>query len=187
MIDKRPKCRTCKNRFVPLFGNMNQKHCLDNDECVKGQVELAKKQYKKDWNKEKKKIKERLMSVQELMKITQVVFNTYIRERDKGLPCISCQNPDMKKINACHYYSSGGHKNLTFNEDNCFSGCEYCNTYLHGNLIEYRKHLIKRIGIDRVEWLDDNAHVTRKYTRDELRDLIAEYKQKTKELKNKCK
>ena len=56
----------------------------------------------------------------------------------------------------------------------------------------YEKSLVKKtelikIGKKRVKWLDDNAHVTRKYTRKELKDLIVEYKEKIKKLKNKCK
>jgi len=176
------RCKQCRIKFEPKY--FNQKYCLDNDECIKAHAELAKKQYKKDWNKRKKVIKDELMSVQQLMKIAQVVFNTYIRTRDKlsGQPCISCGNPEPKKVNAGHYYSSGGHKNITFHEDNLHLQCEYCNTYLHGNLIEYRKNLLIKIGKKRVKWLDDNAHVTRKYTREELRELIKTYKEKTKKL-----
>ncbi len=174
------RCKQCKELFEPKY--FNQKYCLNKNECIKAHAELAKKQYKKDWNKRKKVIKNDLLSVQQLMKLAQVVFNTYIRERDKGNSCISCGNTKPKKVNAGHYYSSGGHKNITFHEDNLHLQCEYCNTYLHGNLIEYRKNLLIKIGKKRVKWLDDNAHVTRKYTRVELRELIKTYKEKTKKL-----
>ena len=179
------RCKECREPFEVKY--FLQKYCLLNDRCIAAHVKQSRNQTVKDWNKRKKVLKDEMITVQELTKIAQVVFNTYIRQRDKLEPCISCQNPKPKKVNAGHYYSSGGHKNITFNLDNLHLQCEYCNTYLHGNLIEYRKHLIKKIGIDRVEWLDKNAHVTRKYTRKELKDLIVEYKEKIKKLKNKCK
>ncbi len=174
------RCKQCKELFDPKY--FLQKHCLLKDECIKAHVELSKKKASKEWKQRKKVLKEELTTVQQLMKLAQVVFNTYIRTRDKGQPCISCGNPEPKKVNAGHYYSSGGHKNITFHEDNLHLQCEYCNTYLHGNLIEYRKNLLIKIGKKRVKWLDDNAHVTRKYTREELRELIKTYKEKTKKV-----
>jgi hypothetical protein len=53
---------------------------------------------------------------------------------------------------------------------------------LSGNQIEYRKRLIKKIGVERVEWLENNGNIVKKWTKEELKLLITEYKQKTKEL-----
>jgi len=177
------RCKNCKELFeVKRF---NQKYCL-SPECQTKEAMLNLKKIKakeqKDWTKRKREIKKGMETVQELMKITQVTFNKFIRLRDKGLPCISCLNDKPKKVNAGHYYSSGGHKNLTFNEDNCHLQCEYCNTFLHGNLIMYRDTLLKRIGSERLQQLDNTAHETRKYSREELRELNEYYKQKIKEL-----
>lgn len=178
------RCKNCKQVFeVKRF---NSKYCDEIDckaiEALKN-LEKIKAKEVKDWSKRKREIVKGMETVQDLMKITQVTFNKFIRLRDNGKPCISCLNDKPKKVNAGHYYSSGGHKNLTYNEDNCHLQCEFCNSYLHGNLIEYRKNLIERIGIERVEKLDELAHVTRKYTREELRELNELYKQKIKELK----
>jgi len=177
------RCKNCKEIFeVKRF---NQKYCL-NPECqtkeAMANLKKIKEKEQKDWTKRKREIKKGMETVQELMKITQVTFNKFIRLRDKGLPCISCLNDKPKKVNAGHYYSSGGHKNLTFNEDNCHLQCEYCNTFLHGNLIMYRDTLLKRIGSERLQQLDNTAHETRKYSREELRELNEYYKQKLKEL-----
>ena len=87
-----------------------------------------------------------------------------------------------KKINAGHYISSGKSKFLTFNEDNVHLQCEYCNTYKHGNPIDYRINLIKKIGVDRVEYLENNRHKTKKYTREELYEIIDKYKKKVKSI-----
>ncbi len=181
------RCKSCKELFdVKRF---NQKYCDEIDckaiEALKN-LEKIKAKEVKDWNKRKREIVKGMETVQELMKIVQVTFNKFIRLRDKGKPCISCDTIVGKegvKYDAGHMYSSGGHKSITFNEDNVHGQCVYCNQHCHGSLLEYHKRLIERIGIKRVEQLDELAHVTRKYTREELRELNELYKQKTIELK----
>ncbi len=83
------------------------------------------------------------------------VFRKWIRKRDEGKPCISCGSYNVS--DAGHYYSAGHHPALEFNEDNTNGQCRHCNSFLSGNLIEYRKGLINRIGGDRVELLDMKA------------------------------
>lgn len=182
------RCKNCKELFeVKRF---NQKYCSSPD-CQTKEAMLNLKKIKdkelKDWNKRKKEIKKGMETVQELMKITQVTFNTFIRMRDKGKTCISCDTivgKDGVKYDAGHLYSSGGHKAITFNEDNVHGQCVYCNQHCHGQLLQYHKRLIERIGIERVERLGELAHETKKYTREELRELNEYYKQKIKEWKN---
>ncbi|CAB4215321.1 Bacteriophage lambda NinG, partial [uncultured Caudovirales phage] len=60
---------------------------------------------------------------------------------------------------ASHYYSAGKHNNLRFNEDNVWLSCRRCNYYMSGNLIPYRERLIKKIGLERVEKLDELSKV----------------------------
>jgi hypothetical protein len=60
--------------------------------------------------------------------------------------------------------------------------CEHCNTYLSGNLIEYQRNLIHKIGIESYHELEAEARKTRKFTKEELKELINIYKKKTKEL-----
>ena len=165
------RCKNCKDKFEPI--HFNAKYC-SKDACRTVWIETAKV---KQWTKEKKARKEKLETVQDLMKKAQKVFNTWIRKRDKskGLNCISCKKP-CKKENAGHYFSSGGHKNVTFNEDNVHLQCEYCNTFLHGNLLNYQVEIEKRIGGERLIKLHEEAHKTRKYTREELKEIIKKYK-----------
>lgn len=83
------------------------------------------------------------------------VFNKYIRERDKGKQCCSCNSYNIE--NACHFYSAGSHPGLKYNEDNVHGGCVHCNKFLSGNLNEYRKKLHFIIGEERLKKLDDLA------------------------------
>ena len=171
-----PRCKNCKQKFDQV--RFNQKFCLD-PECVKAWVAEAKDQ---NWKKTKKKMQADIETVQELMKAAQIVFNKFIRIRDKNQPCISCGSKLENKFDAGHYFSSGGHKAITFHEDNVHGQCVACNQWKHGNLIQYQIGIEQRIGGERLMKLHEKAHKAAKYSREELRDLIANYKQKIKNL-----
>ncbi len=171
---KKRKCKYCKEKFDVKSNN----HWLCSLDCF---IEYDKEVKAKKWKKEKAKRKKELMTLSDWLKIAQVTFNKYIRERDKNNLCISCQTIPKKK-NAGHFRSVGGNPELRFEELNCHLQCEYCNTFKHGNLLEYRKHLINKIGLDKVEWLESN-HEPKKYSINEVKELIEHYKQKIKELK----
>ena len=142
--------------------------------------EAALKRSRKKTNQKKKELE----TVQSLMKKAQKAFNSYIRQRDKGKPCISCDTPLKGKFDAGHYVSSGSSKALTFNEDNVHGQCVHCNQHKHGNLIGYREGLIKRIGMKKVKNLEKRRHEIAKYIREELKQIEREYKQKLKQLKD---
>ncbi len=176
-----PKCKTCKEVFEPKY--FNQKYCMDKNACIKSFNDFVKEKQRKAWNKEKKTRKEALKTNSDYVKELQVVFNKFIRLRDKGLNCISCGKP-AKKENAGHYRSRGGNPELAIEELNCHLQCEYCNTFLHGNLIDYRINLITKIGLEKVEWLE-GKHEPKKHTIDELKGLKELYKLKIKQLEAK--
>lgn len=174
---KPKKCKNCLELFTPY-------RSLQIVCSVKCSLEygskLKEKKEQKDWKERKKVLKKELLTVQDYLKIAQQVFNKYIRERDKGKPCIACGSNNMKKVNASHYFSAGGHFNVRFDENNVFSGCEHCNTFLSGNLIPFRENLIKRIGMNEFEKLTERSQITRKFTVDELKEIIKKYKSLTK-------
>lgn len=128
-------------------------------------------------------MKEELMTVQDHVKLTQAVFNQYINLRDKRKPCISCFKPITGKVNASHYYNANNHWNVRFDEDNVHSSCITCNQFLSGNLIEYRKGLIQRIGLERLEELEHKANKTRNFSREELIQIREIYREKIKRIK----
>lgn len=168
------RCKNCKEKFEPV--RFNQKYCL-KDECIRVFVEEAKS---KAWKKTKKNMQENLETIQELVKATQIVFNKYIRLRDKHELCISCKQIP-KKSNAGHFYNANNHWNVRFNEDNVHLQCEHCNTFLSANLINYRENLLKKIGEDKFQLLEAEANKTRKFTKEELKEIIETYKKKIKE------
>lgn len=169
------RCKNCREEFKPV--RFNQKFCFD-PLCL--QVWIAQEKAKQ-WKKTKAKLKSELMTTQDYLKIAQQVFNKYIRLRDKGKPCISCQTTINGVVHASHFYSSGGHSNIRYNEDNVHSSCYKCNVMLSGNQNEYRKRLIKKIGVEKLDFLDSIAHIEKKWTIDELKNIIEIYKEKIKQ------
>jgi hypothetical protein len=168
------KCKHCKETFEPV--KFLQKYCF-KDECVRVFVEEAKS---KAWKKTKAKMKTDLMTLQDYIKLAQITFNKYIRLRDKGNVCISCQKTP-KKENAGHFWNANNHYNVRFDENNVHLQCEHCNTFLSGNLINYRENLLKKIGEGEFQLLEAEAKKTRKFTKEELKEIIETYKKKIKE------
>jgi hypothetical protein len=171
-----PRCKNCREKFEAK--HFNQKYCFKPD-CVKAWVTSAKKN---NWKKEKKKLKDELETVQSLTKKAQRYFNAFIRERDKAKPCVSCGKKLASKFDAGHYFSST-HKNITFDENNVHGQCVRCNRDLHGNLLNYQLGIQERIGADELIKLHEEAHKIRKFSREELKDIIELYKEKLKNLK----
>ena len=170
------RCKNCKEKFEQV--RFNQKFCLE-PECVRVWVESEKA---KQWKKTKQKAKLDLMTLSDHLKLAQQVFNKWINLRDKGLPCISCDKPITGRVNASHFWNANNHYNVRFNEDNVHSSCITCNQFLSGNLLEYRTRLISKIGEQRFNILETESKETRKFTIDELKEIIAIYKKKIKEI-----
>lgn len=137
-------------------------------------MELSAKQIKKYQKK----------TITQLIKLATEHFNRYIRQRDDlggYFQCISCGEPkSLDQMNASHYMAAGNYSNTRFNEDNVHGACIKCNKFLHGNLIEYRKRLVQKIGLDRVEFVESIARKNAKQDRLSLIYVIETYKDKCK-------
>lgn len=113
-------------------------------------------------------------------------FNRFIRERDSedGYGrCISSGQPlRVPSINAHagHFYSGGHYPILKFNEDNVHLQGKSDNYFKSGNLLEYRKNLIRKIGAQKVEKLDllaaQSKRMCFKWDRFFLIEIIEKYK-----------
>lgn len=112
------------------------------------------------------------------------VFNKWIRERDKEEPCICCGK--FGALQAGHFYSAGKYNHMRFNPDNVHGQLKGCNYYKSGNLLEYRKRLIEKIGEERVKKLDRlaeqrGAHRTDRYLLIETIETYSPIKQPKKQ------
>lgn len=171
------KCVVCKDKFTPQ--NNTQICCQIT--CA---IEYMKRQRSKEWKQQKKEIKQKLETKSEVLKAAQIVFNTYIRLRDKGKPCISCGSKLGKTYHAGHMFSVGSYPNLRFHENNVHGQCIECNLHKHGNVKEYDLRLQNLLSKEEYSELLESRNKPLKLTLDELKELIYIYKQKIKELKN---
>jgi DNA-directed RNA polymerase subunit N (RpoN/RPB10) len=153
---------------------------LFNSEAGKSILSKTITKAKSIRNKEKKQSDKRelfelLPYVQRIRK-ARIVFQKWIRERDIDEPCISCGNAYANKYDAGHYKKAEIYTNIIFDELNVNKQCVYCNQHLSGNELEYRKGLIKKIGIEKVEALESKASKgVYRYTTEELKNIIKKY------------
>ena len=185
---KKPKPKTCKNpacraSFVP--SRMGQAVCSPACALIDGprHAPKARKALADIERKEIKVRKEKLKSRADHLKDTQHAFNAWIRARDSGQPCISCGTTADVQYCAGHYRTTAAAPELRFEPLNVNLQCNRnCNMGKSGNLLGYRPGLIKKIGVEAVEWLE-GPHEAKKYTVEELKAMTADYRAKTKELK----
>ncbi len=179
MANSKRKCKSCgkyirdfivtpKGVFCSIDVAVKYSYANKN----KGAEIVRKEQKKKD-----AKRKEQLKTVGDYVKEAQVAVNKYIRARDRHKPCVSCgSNPSDSdlmtgsRFDAGHYRSRGSAGHLRFNLLNIHKQCVTCNRFNSGNAVDYRIELIKRIGLDNVEKLE-NDNEPRKFTIEYLKRL----------------
>lgn len=175
MPAKTLKCCGCKLRFdaetmskLPA-GNFHSIDCAieySRAKQDKARAKQASKDKQIDKVKQKavraqnRKDKERLKTKGQYIKEAQASVNKYIRLRDRGKACISCGNLPAQKfggtMDAGHYRSRGAASHLRFNTFNIHAQCVKCNRFGSGNAVDYRINLIKLIGIERVERIEND-------------------------------
>lgn len=174
---KKKKCKQCSKEFLPYV----PLQIVCSPACA---LEFNSK---KQVTKRVKEMKKALVTHQSSIQLLQTLFNTSIRLRDRNENCISCGGKLGDKFDAGHFFSCGAYPNLRFNEDNVHAQCVRCNQHLHGNIAEYAKGLLIRIGQDRFDKLYEERKNSTKLSIPEIAELITLYKQKINAYKNPSK
>lgn len=143
----------------------------------------AKEESAKADRRKHRERKEALKTVGDYIKEAQASFNTFVRTRDYGKPCVSCGSLPANKFGGSmdcgHYRSRGAAGHLRFNLFNVASQCVKCNRYGSGSAVDYRIELIKRIGLERVERIEcDNK--TRGFTKEYLQRIKKIFNRRTR-------
>lgn len=116
-------------------------------------------------------------------------FSLYIRLRDcapykgKAGRCISCGRLISFEDGDCGHYINRQHMALRYSELNCHFQCRSCNRFDEGNIQGYRKGLIQKIGLQKVELLEAMKYQTNKLAAFDLEAIAKEYKKKAAGLK----
>jgi len=179
---KPKKCKVCRKEFQPV--RAIQPVCQNFDCAVTYATKAAERaKARRDANdrKDLREAKEKAKTRGKWAAEAQAAFNSFIRARDAGKPCISCGRHHKGSWDAGHYRARSVVPALRFNELNCHAQCVPCNRHMHGNLIEYRIRLIERIGVELVQWLE-GSHEPKHYSISDLKAIKAEYVAKLNEL-----
>jgi len=191
------KCKICKEPALYLT-SCNKAYCSAECGSEIAMMILAKrkesqaKAVRKDLRKRKAKLDD---TVPIWIKKVQKVFNAYIRERDKDKPCISCdrvyvENTVGGQWDCGHYLSVGAFPELRFEPLNAHKQCKSCNggsgKYTKKNSTvgkEYRKRLEKKLGVEKLEFLE-GPHEPKRYRVEDLKELHEYWKDQLKRIKN---
>lgn len=177
--EPKPKqCSQCERQFWPR----TSLHSVCSQRCAMKKLKAKAVEEKEELKARKEAIK----TLPQLKREAQIEFNAYIRERDRqaGHHCISSGRVldwAANSVDAGHYRSVGAAPHLRFDERNCHAQCKHDNQYRAGNVVDYRIGLIKRIGIEAVEALE-NDNRTHKWTREQLNEIKSTYRAKRKAL-----
>lgn len=171
----RSECK-CYNNW--LFNSQAGKARMSRAiiKATKPRVELEKAETEK---KERTKLSYLLTNVKN-------VCHEYIRKRDEGKNCISCNGLWNSDFQAGHFYKAELFSTLKFNEININGQCRGCNLHKEGNESGYRVGFIRRHGAESLKELDDLADTERQNThhwdRETLEQTRKYYQEKLKTL-----
>lgn len=181
-LPRKKKCAACKTVFEPA--RSLQKVCSPKcaaDFAAKQKAQKAARA-NRDERKSLREAKVKLKTRGEWIREAQAVVNKVARLRDilAGHGCISCgSRPDARfggAMDAGHFRSVGSAAHMRFFLPQIRLQCVKCNRYLGSNAVEYRKGLVERIGINRVEEIE-SMQWTAKWS--------VEYLQRLKKVMNK--
>ena len=176
-------CKGCKTKYPEqelLKINLSWFHSYD---CA---TQYAKQKAKKDKEQADKKFKREFYEKdpKTRAKAAKEWCHRYIRERDSGKPCICCNRPLGGKFDAGHFHESGNYSRIRYHEDNIHGQRSDCNMHKGGDSGDYRVNLIKKIGQDKVDWLDSQRSGVIKRTAQDYKEIENYYKAKLKELRD---
>lgn len=196
MIKKLPShrnCKVCKTRFKPekiYQWWCNEEHRIEyavlvmKDKRRRDEASELKRRREKE-REERKELKVRKINAQPKtywIKQAQQAVNAFVRARDSNLPCVSCGTTSAAQWDAGHYRTTAAAPQFRFDPRQIHKQCSVCNQHKSGNIVPYRVELIKRIGIETVEAIENN-HERRSYTVEELKGIRDYYRLELKQLK----
>jgi hypothetical protein len=155
---KLKKCGFCKEPFMPA--RPLQKCC--SPQCAGDLIEAKKAKAEAKRAKEERAAdrlkREKLKTRSDWIKEAQAAVNKYVRLRDAGKPCISCgAMPEQRyggTIDAGHFRSVGSAPHIRFYTLQIAAQCVRCNRHLGGNAVEFRRGLVARLGLAKVEAIE---------------------------------
>jgi len=126
--------------------------------------------------------KQKTETVNSLKKKVWTVFSKWIRRRD-NYRCYTCDKQMAEGDSGCHaghYVPQSKGNRLRFDERNVHAQCLSCNSFKRGNLSAYALKLEAQYGSGILQEFDSIKNERKKFTKDELQDMLADYKNRIK-------
>jgi len=179
-------CSECGDRDVNVVKNGKNLYCIP-----------CRNQQKAKQYTEKAHLKTKLRRLicddglserQSLINDLDFTFSRYIRIREsnnKGIAeCYTCGKKDHWKYLQCGHYIKRSDTLLRWDSRNGKPQCPNCNCNMHGNMEEYTKRLNEEHpGLP--EQLREESREIYKYSREELKQLLIDYRAKLKIVESK--
>ena len=174
------RCKICRTEFTRR--SLSHKLCGKEECAIAWGLKEREKRLAKVAKEERAKTKlakQQLDPPKVWAKKAEAVVNKYVRLRDAQEGCISCDKGPYwdGQWHASHFKSVGSNSALRFNLWNIHKSCSVCNNWKSGNIGAYRPRLIEKIGLDRVEWLENHPR-SRDYDIEYLQRLIKVFNKK---------
>lgn len=181
---KQKKCKVCCSSYTPIDGRL-QRVCFDPT-CA---VEYVRRQKAKSLKREKREGRERLKTLTNLCAEAQPDVNRYVRIRDHGKGCISCDSPTID--DAGHFFPIGSKwrvNRIRFDTRLIHGQCRQCNSYTGGgNIHGYIAGIRKRYGEEYLALMYEIKRMAEHgelppLTKDEVREIAANHRRMAREL-----
>lgn len=175
-------CRVCPAEFTPH----RPLQIVCSRMCAQRVSVVARNTLKAIRKADRARLTDINETLPKLRAIAQAAFNSWVRARDAGKPCICCgafpQSDSLRggEWDAGHFRSRGACPELAFDENNCHAQLKKCNRR-SWDVASYRANLIERIGLQAVERLE-GPHEPKRYSRDDLRAIRDDYRARRKQM-----
>jgi hypothetical protein len=177
IISKKKRCRTC-NSLTYIFSKNECRQCATISST---QRRIEKFEAEEGLEDE---------SLANLVSDLDLVFSRYIRLKNADIngisECYTCGKREHYTLQQCGHYISRASMATRFLEQNTRCQCKNCNEFKSGNIEEYTKRLeAEQSGI--TEWLGEQSRQVFKWSREELKGMISDYRFKLKLTESKIK
>lgn len=172
------RCKACRGAFTPA--SAWQTHCRA-EACAQSALADATD---KRLRREAKAHKAKLLDLEPLSyweEKAQKAINRYVRARDHGLGCVSCDLPPSwgGQWHASHLRTVAAASSVRYHLWNIHKACSSCNNHKSGNVGEYLRRLPARMPQERIDWLYTQNQTVRR-SREYLQRLAAVFNKKAR-------
>jgi hypothetical protein len=184
---KKYKCKVCRE----LFERRNSMQIACSPKCAMDYAaSISLRAAAKREQEERAKTRVQLIALKPRkwwLAKAKKALHEYIRTRDEGKTCISCDTVLLRAgrlggdYDAGHFRAVGSAKHLEFVENNIHGQCKRCNDFLKGNRDGYEIGLQRRFNAEYVEALK-NDDAPRHLTIQDFQEIERKYKALTKQL-----